>query len=202
MLGEKAIEAGGGRQEPDILPNQRPLGAHAAFNGTGTAHSLDAYGVEIGYDFASIQGLRTDTFLTMSNTPAIASNVRLDPTVMLVPIQLVRVLPAAGGRRRSNVAGSVCDLGQAPTAATAFIAPQTALSMASGLMGPYTVAHEMGLILGLNEYNCDPNGLPPPTVMCIEQDAQNATVSAEDCAIARRNAKQFVFRKWGVTVQP
>jgi hypothetical protein len=56
--------------------------------------SVEVYGLEMGYDFATIDGQNLNGFGNLgTSVPVFNPAIKLDPTVMLVPMQVIRVLP-------------------------------------------------------------------------------------------------------------
>ena len=64
----------------------------------------------------------------------------------------------------------------------------------------FAVAHELGLLLGLNEETCA--STDPKQLMCSFDGYMSATIRPEDCANARVGAAIYTKAKWGVTVTP
>lgn len=294
-----------------------------------------ARGTQIGYGFMTIAGQYEDAFDDFLNSPLIPFQVKLAPNVMLVPVQMIRVLPAGyanpncdpstwtggyeylactrpaaykaywddvqmfvvqhesapyypnnktfytydttssqnvrfnrvdgiwrqcniqfrmidcGGRDQGQgcphlivdstdrVAPTVCEAGfqnypqmrdnfydavhlpgvttQLPvvisvarpsgdcTGATPVDVAQTGqavFSMQYQSQFPLVAAHEMGHVLGLNDYTCDQNDPTTWHLMCSDARLQNTRILPSDCASARAQAAGYVRTKWGVEIQP
>jgi hypothetical protein len=67
---------------------------NAASYDIGDTMTWNAFGMELGYSYSLLQGQNVDAFGNVTDTPLIPPSYALDPTVMLVPLQVVRVLPA------------------------------------------------------------------------------------------------------------
>jgi hypothetical protein len=69
-----------------------------------------------------------------------------------------------------------------------------------GRPGPFTVAHELGLNMGLNEdTQCT---AADARLMCADGQFENATILPSECKQARQNAAIYVQDYWGIKVAP